>query len=174
MSDEQLVAGVKAGKSNAFNALFLRWYPQVYKFINSLIKDDVLSEDLSQQVFMKVWLYRERLDPSKSLKNYLFVMSRNAALDVFQAKRHLLRVDIPAPADKADNKRTEHLAEYAETQSRILRAVQDMPQQRALIFRMSRFEQMPSDEIADKLGISVRTVERHLYLALQDLRKFLN
>ena len=83
MSDGELTAAVREGDDRAFNALFLRWYPQVAKFLTLLVKNPEQAEDLAQGVFMKVWLYRDRLDPSKSLKNYLFVLARNAALDVF-------------------------------------------------------------------------------------------
>ena len=86
-SDSELIAAVKAGDERAFDALFLRWYPQVRKFLLILVKNKALAEDLAQTVFMKVWLYRDRLDPAKSLKNYLLVLSKNSALDVFKSER---------------------------------------------------------------------------------------
>ena len=61
-SDSELIAFVKKGDSRAFDAVFLRYYPQVHRFMQALVKDDTLAEDLSQMVFMKVWLYRDRLD----------------------------------------------------------------------------------------------------------------
>ena len=174
MSDAALIAAVRSGEDRAFDALFKRWYPQVYKFLLSLVKENALAEDLAQGVFMKVWLFRERLDPSKSLKNYLFVLSRNAALDVFKSKRHLLMTDTAVPPEKTAPEKTEHKAEYGETNREILHLVDNMPAQRRQIFRMSRYQQLSSEEIAQKTGLSVRTVEKHIQLALQDLRKSLN
>ena len=174
MSDAALTAAVRSGEDRAFDALFKRWYPQVYKFLLSLVKENALAEDLAQGVFMKVWLFRERLDPSKSLKNYLFVLSRNAALDVFKSKRHLLMTDTAVPPEKTAPEKTEHKAEYGETNREILQLVDSMPAQRRQIFRMSRYQQLSSEEIAQKTGLSVRTVEKHIQLALQDLRKSLN
>jgi RNA polymerase sigma-70 factor (ECF subfamily) len=174
MSDSDLIAAVRDGDDRAFNALFLRWYPQVERFILSLVKDAPLAEDLAQGVFMKVWLYRDRLNPSLSLKNYLAVLSRNAALDVFKSKRHLMMADTDTPVRKPAPEHTEFQAEYNEAHFRITELIDKMPPQRRLIFQLSRYEQLSHEQIATQLGISVRTVEKHIQLALQELRKHLN
>ena len=174
LSDSELIAAVKAGDERAFDALFLRWYPQVRKFLLILVKNKALAEDLAQTVFMKVWLYRDRLDPAKSLKNYLLVLSKNGALDVFKSKRFLTTDVKDAPIEKAGGDRAEYRMEYGEAYSRIVRAVEEMPDQRKQIFKMSRFQSMPNDRIAAELGLSVRTVEKHIQLALKDIRKYLS
>lgn len=172
-SDGELVAGVKGGDERAFDALFLRWYPQVRKFLLLLVRDKALAEDLAQTVFMKLWVYRDRLDPAKSLKNYLMVLSRNAALDVFKSKRFLIDTD-EAPVEKEGAEHTEYRTEFGESYSRILKAVEEMPDQRKQVFKMSRFKSMSNDSIAEELGLSVRTVEKHIQLALKDIRKNFN
>lgn len=173
-SDSELVAAVKEGDELAFDALFLRWHPQVRKFLTLLLQDPVLAEDLAQAVFIKVWIYRDRLDPAKSLKNYLFVLSKNGALDVFKSKRFLTTDIKDAPIEKAGGDRAEYRMEYGEAYSRIVRAVEEMPDQRKQIFKMSRFQSMPNERIASELGLSVRTVEKHIQLALKDIRKYLS
>ena len=174
MTDSQLVAAVRDGDERAFDTIFLRWYPQVQHFLLKLVKEEALADDLSQSVFMKVWLYRQRLNPALSLKNYLLVLSRNSALDVFKSKRHLMAADLATPPERPSAERAEHLAEFSEAQSRILKVVQQMPPQRKKVFMMSRYQQLSCEEIAQVLGLSVRTVEKHLQLALDNLRNFLN
>lgn len=175
MSDSELVAAVKRGDANAFDAIFRRWYPQVRKFLVTLVKEEALADDLAQSVFMKVWVYRDRLDPAKSLRNYLLVLSRNGAMDVFKSKGHLMKTDLAAPpVGRPALDRAEHHAEYMEAQARILRIVEQMPPQRQEVFKMSRFQQLSSEEIAASMGLSVRTVEKHIQLALKDLRKYLS
>ncbi|MBQ9193801.1 MAG: RNA polymerase sigma-70 factor [Bacteroidales bacterium] len=174
LPDNELVAAVKKGDDRAFDALFLRYFPQVRRFMQALVKDDTLAEDLAQMVFMKVWLYRERLDAGKSLKNYLIVLSRNSALDVFKSKQHLLMSSTAILPERAAPERTEHLAEFKEARLRILKAVEEMPPQRREVFKMSRFGSLSNEEIAHLLGLSVRTVEKHIQLALQDLHRYGN
>jgi RNA polymerase sigma-70 factor (ECF subfamily) len=171
MSDSELIAAVKGGDAGAFDAMFLRWYPQVRKFLLSLVQNEPMADDLAQMVFMKVWIYRSRLEPSKSLRNYLFVLARNGALDVFRSRRHLLTVDTPEPPHKPSSERSEHVAEYHDIRSSVLRAVDQMPPQRREVFRMSRFQSLSNEEIASATGLSVRTVEKHLQLAVRDLKK---
>ena len=173
MTDSELVAAVRAGDRRAFDALFLRWYPQVHRFLRALVKEDALAEDLAQSVFVRVWLHRERLDPSKSLKNYLFVLSRNGAIDVFKSKRHLVEESVERPPEEVSPDRAEYRAEFMEANVRVLRAVEKMPPQRRAVFVMNRYQQLSAEEIAKMLGISVRTVEKHLQLALENLRNFL-
>lgn len=172
-SDSELVAAVRDGDTGAFDAMFLRWHPQVRKFLAMLLKDAALAEDIAQAVFMKVWLYRERLNPEQSLKNYLFVLSKNSALDVFRSRRYLTDCG-ETPPEKADSITPEHTAELEETRSTIVRTVEEMPSQRKLIFKMSRYRSMPNESIAKELGLSVRTVEKHLQLALNDIKKNLS
>lgn len=174
MSDSELVAALKSGDMRAFDAVFMRWYPQVNKFLRSIIKEKALAEDLSQMVFMKLWLGRDQLDPSKSFKNYLFVLARNGALDVLRLKKCILMEDISVPVEvpAADNADT--LAEYDEVNSRILQIMNNMPPQRSFVFNLSRFQNMSNKEISEMLGVSVRTVEKHIELALRDLRKHLS
>lgn len=175
LPDSELVAEVKRGNQRAFDALFLRWYPQVRRFILSLVKDPALSEDLAQTVFIKVWNARGMLSPQLSIRSYLFVLSRNAALDVLRSKHYLLQQDIPdAPLEVSAPEESFHQAEYKETYSRLLRIVSTMPPQRQAVFKMSRFQSKSAQEIADTMGLSIRTVEKHLELALKDIRHSLN
>ena len=174
MSDSDLIAAVRDGDDRAFNALFLRWYPQVERFLLTLVKDVPLAEDLAQGVFMKVWLHRDRLNPTLSLKNYLAVLARNAALDVFKSKRHLTTTDTDTPSREPAPEHTEFQAEFNEVHFRIAKLIENMPPQRRQIFQLSRYEQLSHEQIATQLGISVRTVEKHIQLALQELRKHLN
>lgn len=174
MSDGELTAAVRGGDDHAYDAVFLRWYPQVRRFLFTLVKEDALAEDLAQSVFMKLWLFRARLNPSQSLKNYLMVLARNAALDFFRSKYHTLQADLSSPPEHPAPERTEQKAEYAETSARIRQAVEEMPAQRRDVFKMSRFEQLSNEEIAVRLGLSIRTVEKHIQLALKDLRHFLS
>lgn len=174
-TDSDLVRSLKGGSTAALRELFYRYWSIVRQFIGRIVKRDDAAEDLAADVFMKVWLFRDRLDEKKSFRNYLFVLSKNVALNYLEsvvAKRTRTVADIPevmATSPAAD----EPLI-YNETNRRLVGIMARMPEQRQLVFRMSRYENLSNQEIADKLGLSVRTVEKHIQLALKDIRSSLN
>lgn len=175
LSDSDLVAAVKSGDTCAYDTLFLRWYPQVLKFITSLVKDYATAEDLCQVVFMKVWIYRDRLDALKSFKNYLFILARNAALDILKLRKLHLDINMNSFSESEESRAlTEQCVERNEVNMRILKVTKDMPLKRRQVFHLSRIMALSNDEIAEKMGISVRTVEKHIQLALKDIRKILS
>ena len=89
-------------------------------------------------------------------------------------KRYLTETQAPESADTLSQDSTESRAEFNETYSLINKVVEEMPPQRRQIFQMSRNMQLSHDEIAARLGLSVRTVEKHIQLALKDIRKNLS
>ena len=82
--------------------------------------------------------------------------------------------DTATAPERPSQEMTEFNAEYTEANSLIRKLVNDMPPQRRQIFQMSRFQQLSHEEIARELNLSVRTVEKHIQLALKDLRKYLS
>lgn len=175
----QLIRGDIAG----YEVLFHKYYPTFFAFIKGMTKETAVAEDIAQNIFMKVWLNREKLDAAKSIRNYLFVLAKHEIYNYFRTKsRH---VHDPKGGYRADRKQggggnlpsrneIEEKLDLAETAEQVETIVGKMPPQRQQIFRMSRFEHMPSREIAEQLNLSVRTVDKHLELALKELRKYLN
>ena len=160
----QLIRGDIAG----YEVLFHKYYPTFFAFIKGMTKETAVAEDIAQNIFMKVWLNREKLDAAKSIRNYLFVLAKHEIYNYFRTKSRTFTTLKEAIAQ------TEEKLDLAETAEQVETIVGKMPPQRQQIFRMSRFEHMPSREIAEQLNLSVRTVDKHLELALKELRKYLN
>lgn len=147
-----------------------------------MTKDQYIAEDITQNIFLKVWLNREKLDETKSIRNYLFVLAKHEVYNYFRSKDHsvlsLRDVIIDAstgggmPTSRSNE--TEEQIELRETIHLVESVVQKMPPQRQHIFRLSRFEHLPSKEIATRLNLSVRTVDKHLELALRELRNHMD
>ena len=171
----QLIRGDIAG----YEVLFHKYYPTFFAFIKGMTKETAVAEDIAQNIFMKVWLNREKLDAAKSIRNYLFVLAKHEIYNYFRTKSRTfttLKEAIAQTESKGGGNlpsRKEKL-DLAETAEQVEIIVGKMPPQRQQIFRMSRFEHMPSREIAEQLNLSVRTVDKHLELALKELRKYLN
>ena len=131
-----------------------------------MLKDNHMAEDIAQNIFMKLWIHREKLDSTQSLKNYLFVLAKHEIFNIFKAKRTTMLSLLPQLNDRDIEDRGYSIEEqynYAELN------ISKMPPQRQLIFRMSRCEHLSNREIAERLGLSVRSVDKHIELALKDL-----
>lgn len=174
----QLIRGDIAG----YEVLFHKYNPTFFAFIKGMTKETAVAEDIAQNIFMKVWLNREKLDAAKSIRNYLFVLAKHEIYNYFRTKSRTFTTLKEAIA-QAESKgggiqpprnEIEEKLDLAETAEQVETIVGKMPPQRQQIFRMSRFEHMPSREIAEQLNLSVRTVDKHLELALKELRKYLN
>lgn len=173
IEDKVLVKRLKDGDKNAFKSLFERYYPLFISFSRKLLKDEATAEDLIQNVFMKIWVGRAGLNEDKNFKNYLLVSVRN---EIYQYFRHAFKIEdtgrCPEVIDGSMNIETEMSAK--ELQKNIAGVISNMPQRRREIFNMSRHEKLSNKEIAQRLGLSVRTVEKHIENALADIRRYIH
>ena len=171
--DPQVIKRLSDGDQGAFRVVFEHYYPRVSEFIRRIVKSDSLAEDITQDIFVKVWERREIFGIEvQSFDKYIYVMSRNAAIN---ALRRTGRVT-PLSSEylsKSDSTSIEE-SYYAQEKELIIRlAVCQMPEQRRRIFEMSRYMGMDNQTIATTLNLSKKTVENHLTLALKTLRSIL-
>ena len=158
-----------------FKKFFDLNFPKVKTFAWQLLKSEEDAEDIAQDIFVKLWekpdlwLEREKLDSYlyTVVRNHIYNFLKHKAveydyLDVAAEKMQMAERGLPTPDDEFCAHELELFVQMA---------LERMPEQRRRIFLMSREEGMTSPEIAAKLNISVRTVEQHIYKALQDLKK---
>ena len=162
-----IIKRLSEGDQGAYRIVFEHYYPRVWEFVRRMVKSESLAEDVTQDIFVKIWERREMFGVEiHSFSNYLYVMSRNAAIN---ALRHSGRVT-PLAEDailSIDNHSVEE-DYYAREKELIIRlTVCRMPEQRRKIFEMSRYMGMDNQTIAHTLNISKKTVENHLTLALK-------
>lgn len=169
----QVIRQVSAGDRSAFRILFNAYYSRVYRFAERILKDSLYADEVAQAVFVGLWRKREMLDPDRNFENYLYVLSRHAVTDFMRLNRRArLAEGLEAVTDTGlSGDSTDAVAEYHLVQSQIDKIVEGMPEQRRKVYCMSRNDGLSNDEIAERLQISKRTVERHLNLALNTLRK---
>lgn len=173
-SDRYLVERIQKGDRSAFGQLFDRYYALFVSFARKLLRDDQVAEDLVQNVFVRVWSSRERLDIDRNIRSYLLVAVRN---EVFCYLRGICRELHEQLSDDARVTDTDaaQIMSAKDMERGIRQIIADMPERRREVFCMSRNEKLSNQEIADRLGLSVRTVEKHIENALTDIRhKFSN
>ena len=162
-----------------FQSFFTTNFPKVKNFARRLLKSDEDAEDVAQDVFCKLWQQPEIWQtPNDKLDGYIFVATRNIILNMFKHQR----IEQDYQADFAENAILCEIIEddqalkniYYKELLMILRlALAKMPERRRVIFEASRFQGLSYKDISEKFGVSIRTVEHQVYLALIDLKKIL-
>jgi len=160
-----------------FEELFHLYYPKVRSFAFILLKSEQEAEDVAQDIFVRLWetpdLWEGNLE-----KNYLYTMVKNTVFNRIKRK-NLESKYIHTQQDLQD---ITELAEFEDPLNEIYReelqlllmlAMEQMPGKRREVFELSRFQHLSNQEIAEKMNLSVRTVEQHIYLALKELKKLL-
>jgi len=169
-NEKDLIKGLREGKANAYETLFKLFYAKFVGLVTAVIGDKNTAQDLVQEAFMKVWINREKLDENLSIQNYLYVLVKRAMLNLIRDRKFATSLDSKAVQQIMDDTGTQNIVETDDLKEKIIEAVAEMPPQRREVFLMSRSQGLSNKEIADYLNISVRTVERHISLALSDLR----
>ena len=162
-------APIAAGDRNAFEVLFRSHYRPLCAFAMQYVKDGDKAEDLVQDLFFRLWMDREKTKVTTSLKAYLFQAVRNRCLNAVKVQGRVRSLNEEADDGIDEDVRTEE--EHSERAARVNAAIELLPEERRRVFKMSRHEGLKYQEIAERLGISVKTVENQMGKALKTLRE---
>ena len=170
-SDPEIVNAIRQGDEKAFEQTFRNYYPRLCNYACSLLKDEEESEEVVQTVFLTIWEKREDLEITLSLKSYLYRAVHNHCLNRFKhASVREVHREHTLHFTSASYESVTEVIHASELEERIEKAVSTLPEQCQKAFRMSRFEELKYQEIADQLGISIKTVENQIGKALKILR----
>lgn len=168
--ENTLVPALQHGDEAAFDSVFRRWYQPLCHYACRLVGGDMdEAEDLVQQAFVKLWESRVQLKVNWSLKAYLYRSVHNACLNRLRAQ-HVRSKYLDYTAQQPDAMHTMPDDTAPELRERFQRAMDALPPQCRHIFELSRFESLKYREIADQLGISIKTVETQMGKALRVMR----
>ena len=161
---------IKKGDEKAFEKLFHCYYSHLCHFAEQFIQNKAEAEEIVQDTFVGVWEKKKNISITTSVKNYLFRSVKNSCLNFLKhnqiknqyAEKFLSEASQAEPDDEG----------FIETGlfQKIEECINSLPEKRREVFRMSREEGLKYREIAEKLNISVKTVETHMGLAIKTLR----
>ena len=163
---------ISLGDQVAFREMFECYYAALCIYARRYIEDIQTCEDVVQDVFCMVWVNREKLDYTASLKSYLVVSVRNKCLNYLRSKgslRYSDRSGIDEHPYYSEN--MEELLFLRELEGLLADALSKLPTEYRIAFEMSRMENKSVEEIAERLQVSPRTVERYRNKALDLLKK---
>ncbi|HVW98260.1 MAG TPA: RNA polymerase sigma-70 factor [Mucilaginibacter sp.] len=170
-SDHALWHAVQYDDESAFKMLFERYWARLYATCNRYLKNRETSEEAVHDIFLNLWDRRKELEIS-SFENYLLNAVRYKAYNLIREKKlsvtyidDTLIAEIALSAQNADERLTEQ-----EFQDEVFSYLRQLPKRCQEIFQLSRFNNLSNDEIAAQLGISKRSVENQITLALKHLR----
>lgn len=169
MTEKELIAGLRRGDMAAYERAFHLYYPRFVYFADYIVKDQQTAKDLVQNVFLKVWRFRDRLKDDLSLVNYLYVLTKREVLNHLRGFKAIESLQDEL-AGHCEGVGGEHLE--AQVDAALVREwIQTLPDKRRRVFELSRLRGMSNKEISRVLSISEKTVERHITLALRQLKE---
>jgi RNA polymerase sigma-70 factor (family 1) len=169
-AEKELLLRVSEGSEDAFAHLFQQYRGKLYHYILTITESKETAEDTVHDVFLKIWINREKLPAIENLNSYLYMMSRNEAISGLRrmAKETLIMAELQKNAigfsESAD------IASQNEVKKFITLAIEKLSPQQRKVFILNRQEGLKHEQIADQLGISINTVRTHLAKATQFLR----
>ena len=172
--DIEIIRRIRQGDKVQFESLFRSSYVALVRYAKTLIKDHDSAEEIVQDLFFRLWKDRDKLKIESSLNGYLFRSVHNSCLHWIGHKKVMER-----HAQEMGNKQPEgpeiptDILYYKELQARVAGILERLPERCGKIFYMNRFEGLKYTEIAEKLSVSVKTVEANMGRALKEFRKAL-
>ncbi len=170
--DEDLMQEIKADNMFAFDALYGKYCKRVYKFGYSIIKSREEAENLMQDVFLNLWETRSRVKKDSSVKSYIFTITYNSAISIIRKKaRESEFIEYLKSVQTINEESVDVVFEYNELKSKLDEIVNTLPKRQKEVYLLHRDEAMKYNEIAERLHISVNTIENHMSRALKTVRE---
>jgi RNA polymerase sigma-70 factor (ECF subfamily) len=174
LNDKQsLIHLLSQGSEYAFTEIFDHYRGPVYGTAFKFLKSEQASEEIVQDIFLKIWIKRDELPTVQNFDAFLFTMARNAILDRLRktANEKIAQQVLAKQQNFTDN--TDHRVQDSQYQQILEQAIDQLSPQQRQVFRLAKMEGYSYKEIGEELGISVLTVKVHMNKALQSLREYL-
>jgi len=171
-TEKELIEKLKKGDSFAFEVLVYKYRNKVKWFARSMVPAQIDPEEIVQEVFVKVWLKKETINPDKDFLSYLFAIAKHLILDHLKSavNRKLYFVEEHFQHDLMIED-TVDSSKSIDAEEKLFNLLQQLPERRKEIFCLSRFEGLSYKQIAERLNISENTVDSQIRNALAFLRK---
>ena len=171
LSTEKIIRRLKNDDKSAVDELFGYYYPRLYHFSKSILKIENEIDDILQEVFVKIWLNRHKVDNADTFNAWIFTITKNEVLNLIRAKlKDQTFKDELFLRSVAEEYQTPNLIEFEEIKSGIDKIVTSLPEKRQQVFILSRTEGLSNKEIAQQLSISEKTVEDHITHAIKYIK----
>jgi len=170
-NERGMLAAISIGDENSFERLYFQYKDKIYAISLRLSMSESIAEDLVQEIFLKLWINREKLAQVEHFRAYFYTIARNHIIRSLKKLDRNIKplsfVDDPADPSAADFRLIEKVY-----QKLVRNAINCLSPQQAMVYRLSRESGLKRNEIAIQMGISPDTVKTHLSQAIKNIRAF--
>lgn len=170
---QELLTNLKNGDMLAFDRVYELYSHKLFSFVFKILKNEAETDDIVQEVFVKIWESRNKLNDYKLLNSYIFTIAYNNSIDLIRKK-----INSNKYLEKLKNSSVIQIApttiseiEFNELNIQVEKLIANLPERQKQVYQLHRKEGLTYPEIAEQLGISKNTVENHMVKALKYLRQ---
>jgi RNA polymerase sigma-70 factor (ECF subfamily) len=164
--DEDVMLQVRDGADEMLGVLFDRYHTPLYNFYSKLTGDRTLSEDLVQEVFLRILKYKRSYTPGSNFRGWIYQIARNTRVDHLRKQKP----ETPWTPEIEPSAKPQDTAQQQQEVSMLHRALMQMSEEKRELLILSRLQELKYDEIAKVLGCNVVTVRVRVHRALEELR----
>jgi RNA polymerase sigma-70 factor (ECF subfamily) len=169
-TDEELFQHIKNDDAKALKILFERYFSSLCYFACKFVKNVHPAEEVVSDVFLNLWLKKEKIEIKINLRTYLFTAVKNQSLNYLKTNKiHLEEIDTADKESKTSDLNADRAVMYEELKNDLDALLRQLPEKRQIIFRMNRIDGLSYKEIAEILSISIHTVQNQMVAAVKYL-----
>ncbi|MCW0481601.1 RNA polymerase sigma-70 factor [Gaoshiqia sediminis] len=172
--NQDSILHLKEGSSEAFRELFDAYGPRIHRFSMGYLHNSFEAEEIVQEVFLKIWKVREELSETKSLESFIFTIAKNAILNTIRKSKYEEVYFAYTKLHPQKDVLLDEELDFNELERAYRLSVEKLSPKRKEVFLLSREKNLTNAEIAQQLGVSVKTVENQMTSALSEIRKYLH
>ncbi len=172
--ERELLSLLKQGNEQAFEKIYKLYSSRLFGNVFKMVKSETTTQEILQDVFIKIWSNRASIDLDKSFRSYLFRIAENQVYDFFRKASRDKKIQAQLFATATEG--YEHIEEmiYKKENALLLRkAIESLSPQRQQVFRLIKLDNKSYEEVSRQLGISVSTISDHIVKANKAIREFI-
>lgn len=170
-----LIQDLKRGSHKAFDKIYQMYAKRLYAYSLQFTKSAQESEEIVQEVFVKLWSNRLKIKQDETLRSLLFIMAKHHLINAYRFKlNHPAYEEYVNYMNVLSTEDAHYKLEYNEFVLRLRKVMETLPVTQQKVIRLSRIKQLSNKEIAEKLSLSEQTVKNQLSLGLKALKEKLN
>ena len=164
---------LREGNERAFEKIYQLYSARLFGKLIKLVKSEWHAREILQEVFLKLWEHRKSIDPEKSFRSFLFKIAENKVYDFFRKAARDKNMASQLIALSTTNYNSFNLVDSDDEHLAILhKAIEALPLQRQLVFRLCKLEGKSYKEVSDSLGISISTISDHIVKGTKSIRDY--